>query len=322
MTMEIRPAITDADLVTLVAITGSVTPDDPTSVEEIRWADETYPGGVRFLASLDGTDVGAVTAGRIYVYPPEHPNLWLTLTVEASARRRGVGTALLAAVSAHAAAIGKTGFEVRVTADRPEALAFLERRGYVEEERSKSVALPLVGRAVPDVTMPAGVVLTDLAARPDLIDGVRETALEAFPDIPGGDTPMLVGDLPEFRARDVDRPGLAHEAFMLALDEASGEVVGYASLLFAPGSSTVAWHDMTAVRRARRGRGIATALKLATIRWAIEHGLTTLETGNDESNIGMRTVNLRLGYQPLPDEIFMKGPLVPGDGAVGRDAAS
>jgi len=123
---------------------------------------------------------------------------------------------------------------------------------------------------------------------------------------------MAVGDLAEFRARDVDRPGIPPEAFMIAVDEVSGDVVGYACLLMVPGSDTVAWHDMTGVLRAWRGRGIAMALKRATIAWAIQHGLTALETGNDEANAGMRAVNARLGYQPLPDEVVMRGPLLGG----------
>ncbi len=69
---------------------------------------------------------------------------------------------------------------------------------------------------------------------------------------------------------------------------------------------------MTAVRRAWRGRGIAVALKRATIAWAIEHGLTALETGNDQENVAMRAVNGGLGYAPLPDEITMRGPLFSG----------
>ncbi len=172
------------------------------------------------------------------------------------------------------------------------------------------VRLELEGITPPVVVPPAGVVLTSLAERPDLVEGVHDVAAEAFPDIPGGDTPMAVGDLAEFRARDVDRVGMPPAAFMIALDAATDEVVGYASLLMVPGSTTVAWHDMTAVRRAWRGRGLARILKEATIAWAIANGLTALETGNDVDNAPMRAVNLRLGYQPLPDEVFMRGPLV------------
>ena len=88
-----------------------------------------------------------------------------------------------------------------------------------------------------------------------------------------------------------------------------GDVAGWASLMFVPGSTTVAWHDMTAVGRAWRGRGVATVLKRSTIAWAIKHGLEALETGNDEDNAPMRAINARLGYRPMPDELSLRGPL-------------
>ncbi len=118
---------------------------------------------------------------------------------------------------------------------------------------------------------------------------------------------MRAGDLGEFRARDVDRPGIRADGFWIALD--GEEVAGYASVLVDPPRPTVGIHDMTAVRRAWRGRGIARALKQATIDWARDAGLEALETGNDTENAPMRAVNARLGYRPLPDIVFMRGPL-------------
>ncbi|HEU0244533.1 MAG TPA: GNAT family N-acetyltransferase, partial [Candidatus Limnocylindrales bacterium] len=97
--------------------------------------------------------------------------------------------------------------------------------------------------------------------------------------------------------------------FALALDAATDEVAGYANLRFAPGSTTLAWHDMTAVRPAFRGRGLALALKQATIAWAVANGVEALETGNDEHNAPMRAVNARLGYRPIPDSVGLHGPL-------------
>jgi mycothiol synthase len=71
---------------------------------------------------------------------------------------------------------------------------------------------------------------------------------------------------------------------------------------------------MTAVLRAWRGRGLATALKHATIGWAINRKLEILQTGNDVDNAPMRAVNARLGYAPMPDIVFMRGAL-PGSAA-------
>ncbi len=173
------------------------------------------------------------------------------------------------------------------------------------------VELRLTGLAPLTIEPSAGVRLVTLEARPDLVPGVHAVAMETFDDIPGADDPMAAGDLAEFRARDVDRDVIPRWGFVLALDDATDDVVGYASLAFDPGSSTVAYHDMTAVRRAWRGRGVATALKAATIAAAIDHGLERLYTGNDVDNAPMRAVNARLGYRPLPDSLTLRGPATP-----------
>ncbi len=309
----IREVSSDADLATLAALVDVITPDDPTSVSEMRWADETYPGNRRFLAEVGGRPVGCATLGRIYVYPPDHPDAFAYLAVLPEDRRRGIGAALLVALSEGAREAGKTGLHLRTSEGRPEGIDFLRHRGFTELERARMVELRLEGLAPPPIEPPVGVALTTLAERPDLVDGVHALAIEAFADIPGGDTPMAVGDLAEFRARDVDRPGIPPAAFMIATDASTDEVIGYACLMFVPGSTTLAWHDMTAVARTWRGRGLATLLKRATIAWGIREGLVALVTGNDEDNAPMRAVNARLGYQPLPDEVFLRGPLFSAD---------
>jgi mycothiol synthase len=310
--LVIREARDDADLATLAAITVAVTPDEPNSLDNLRWADATYPGATRLLAELDGRAVGAATVGRIYVLPADFDGFWATIVVLPDARRRGIGGALLASVSDRARAAGKHALHLPASEGRPEGIAFLTRRGFVEYERSKVVRLELDGLEPPAVEPPAGVSLTTLAARPDLVEGVHAVAVEAFADIPGGDEPTAAGDLAEFVARDVERPSIPQDAFFVAVDDATEGVVGYASLLLLPGRSDAAWHDMTAVVRAWRGRGLALALKHATIGWAIANGLTELVTGNDIHNAPMRAVNARLGYRPTPDRLVMRGPLFDG----------
>ncbi len=49
--VTVRPATSDADLAALVEITDAVTPDDPTSLDEMRWTDATYQGVARFVAT-------------------------------------------------------------------------------------------------------------------------------------------------------------------------------------------------------------------------------------------------------------------------------
>jgi GNAT superfamily N-acetyltransferase len=302
----------EAALAAYVRIRNAVMPENTDSLEQIRWENATYPGeGVRFLAvDPAGAPVATASTGRIWMYGPEHERYWLGVWVLPEARGKGVGSALFAAASDAARAAGKTGFQTELSEAQAEGHRFLAKRGFVETDRSKMVRLDLAGLEPPDPRPPGGIRLVTLAERPDTLPGVHATALETFPDIPG-DEDLHVGTLEEFAARDVERAGIPKDGFFVALDEATGEVAGYASLLFEAGSTTVAYHDMTAVRRAWRGRGVAGALKRATIAWAVSNGLVALDTGNDENNAPMRAVNLALGYRPTPDWIGLQGPLAP-----------
>jgi GNAT superfamily N-acetyltransferase len=68
-------------------------------------------------------------------------------------------------------------------------------------------------------------------------------------------------------------------------------------------------HDITGVKRAWRGRGIAGALKAAEIAWAKENGYERLETQNEERNEPIRRLNQRHGYVVEPGWITVRGPL-------------
>jgi mycothiol synthase len=303
----------EASLADYVRIRNAVAPENTDSLDHVRWEIATYPGEVsHFLAeTADGTPVGTASTGRIWMHERDYPRFWLGIWVLPGARNHGTGSSLYAASSDVARAAGKTEFDTELSVVHETGHRFLANRGFIETDRAKMVRLDLVGLPPPEVRAPAGFRIESLAAHPDLVPGVHATALEAFPDIPSDDDPVAVGTLEAFASRDVDRVDIPHEAFFVALDDATGAVVGYASLSYAAGSTTIAYHDMTAVRRAYRGRGIATALKRATIAWAVEHGLEALDTGNDEHNAPMRAVNMALGYRPLPDWVGLRGPLAP-----------
>ncbi len=304
----------DASLEAHARIRTAVTPDNPESLDQVHWESATYPGEVtRFLVEVDEDPVATASTGRVWMFPPAYARYWIGIWVLPAVRNRGIGTALYRAASDVARAAGKTGFEIEVSAAHAGGVRFLTKRGFRVAGRAKMVRLDLRGLEPPAVGAPAGIRLTSLAERPDLVPGVHLAAVEAFPDIPTSGEPLDPGSLEAFTARDVDRVGIPKDGFLVAVDEGSGHVVGYASLIFAPGSRVLAYNDMTAVRPAFRGRGVATALKQATIAWAIGHGLEAIETGNDVENAPMRAVNLALGYTPIPDVLELQGPLAPGD---------
>src|SRR6266536_5702350 len=90
---------------------------------------------------------------------------------------------------------------------------------------------------------------------------------------------------------------------------AGPEVAGYTGLHRRGATSPTAENLLTAVRRPWRRRRIATALKQEQIARARAAGIERIFTTNDETNVGMRGVNARLGYRPASVRILVSGPL-------------
>jgi GNAT superfamily N-acetyltransferase len=257
------------------------------------------------LARLDGVAAGAAFAEQRFEAPNAADGEAI-VRVLPELRRRGVGTALLRACSAHLQTLGKTHVQGSTFEDEPEALAFLAHRGFVEVGRNQTVTLELdrfepLGRPAPP-----GLVLTDLAERPDLVEAVWAVDCEASPDIPGPEEEPLT--LEAFR-HVLERPGLDPGLIVVAL--AGDEAVGYAMLAPSVADPSRAQHWMTGVRRAWRGRGVASALKDAQLTRAKERGVRVVRTANELRNEPIRRLNARLGYRPEPEQIVMRGPLLP-----------
>lgn len=70
-------------------------------------------------------------------------------------------------------------------------------------------------------------------------------------------------------------------------------------------------NGFTGVRVASRGRGIASALKAQTIRWASTHGYRWIVTGSEKGNDPMLHINERIGYRRLPAVEEWAGTLPP-----------
>jgi hypothetical protein len=66
---------------------------------------------------------------------------------------------------------------------------------------------------------------------------------------------------------------------------------------------------MTGVMPEYRGRKIAQASKLVTIRFAREQGADTIATNNASNNAPMLAINRKLGYVPLPGVYRLVNPL-------------
>ena len=87
--------------------------------------------------------------------------------------------------------------------------------------------------------------------------------------------------------------------------------MGISSLQGALASPDVLWVGFTGVRREVRGRGIATALKLESIRYAREQGYREIRTMNNALNQSMLRINEALGFRREPAWITFEKKLTP-----------
>jgi mycothiol synthase len=219
-------------------------------------------------------------------------------------RGRGVGGALLASLSEHARAAGRGELWGRIRADDAASLDFARKRGFREVGREQDVVLDVV-RAPIGAAHVEGIDFTTLADRPDLIRAVYELDAEVSLDVPmHGEQVAMTFE--RWHAENLEGPGAMPEAYVVALH--GEQVVGYTGLHRRGADAPEAENLLTAVRGEWRRRGIACAMKQRQIQRARAAGIERIFTTNDETNIAMRGVNARLGYEPLPEIVVVAGP--------------
>jgi mycothiol synthase len=285
----IRRAETDADLEGWCRVWTTITPREPVTLEEVKRRLERQPERLYLVAEGAGRIVAVGFAG-----PSQSPERTaVAVRVLPEHRRRGLGSEILDRVVAHAADLGPEWASGMVDEDDPESVAWAQRRGF--EEYGRQVELSRALGPDEDVpTPPPGIELVELDGR-RLADAYA-VWVEGFPDMPV--TPAIPApSYEEWLEEEVSGP-----VTFVALER--DRVVGAAALF--DRTDGLAEHGLTAVTRSHRGRGIATALKQALIRWASEHGYRELATWTQDGNAAMQAVNLKLGYRPRPAVINVR----------------
>jgi GNAT superfamily N-acetyltransferase len=303
--VEVLPCTSEADEQASLDVYNAVWPHDAVGLDEVHSFQASVTAYVDLVVRLDGEVAGSGVAAIL----PQRPELPMALvTVLPEWRRRGAGTALYEAISAWCREHGLDALEAVAADDDGESIAFAQRRGFVEDRREKGVALDLTRVEPPAVELPAGVEIVTWAERPELARGMYEVALEASPDIPGGEEEQ-VEPFEDWLAHDMRGSGDRPEATFVAV--AGNEVVGWAKFSLTEAQPVTAHHDLTGVKRAWRGRGVARALKATQIAWAKANGYREIRTRNDERNAPIRHLNEEFGYRPAVGRVYLRGPLAP-----------
>lgn len=295
--LAITPAETDADLEAMIHVRGLVTPEAHPTVEILRFNLESKDDLVYLVARLEGEPVGC---GFVEPWPQHAVG---DIAVVPARRRQGIGSAMLAELSAQARGFGRKELQGEVKESDADSRAFLEHRGFERVGGEQALVLELAGMEPPAVDPPDGVRIVTREEEPDRLEEMYAVGVQADEDIPGSSG---VQTFEEWRAHEIDKPVRRPELCFLAL--AGEEVVGYAGLQV---YGDEVFHGLTATRRDWRRRGVASALKRAEIAAAGRAGCQRLLTGSEERNEPMRRLNEKLGFVPAPEwsTVVMQGPV-------------
>jgi GNAT superfamily N-acetyltransferase len=299
--VEVRPAA-DEELPRVVGLWNRELPRRALSLADFAGYLHQFPQHELLLALEDDTLVGAGSA----TFEALRPYPIVRIVVDSSLRGRGAGGRLFDALSAWARGQGHETLEAWIDDDQEAAIAFARARGAELVGHDRTLELDLRGYAPPSAALPAGIRIVRWAERPELAAGIYEVACEAYADIPGEEDSVME-PFADWLAHDMRGEGDTPEAVFVAL--AGEDVVGYSKFSLSAARPTVAIHDLTGVRRAWRGRGIARALKATQIAWAKEQGYERLETRNEDRNVAIARLNEDFGYRPGVGRGTWRGPV-------------
>lgn len=289
--ITIRRAETDADLEEWIHVRRVVLPNESAgTLTELRQRED--PERLLLLAELDGSLAGSGLSVRSDIAD----RFFLAPRVLPERRRRGVGTALLRELVAHAA--GYVG-EVSLVVEDQGSRAFAERLDFREVGRQVEQVKVLEGEP-PPARLPAGVEVVSVAERPELLREAYDLACQGYADL-ATDREASISLRQWLREEATLPPG----SFVALAD---GEIVGFSGLLEHDNPGT-AEDGLTVVRRDWRRRGLALALKRLELAWAAENGFCEVVTWTQTGNEGMRRVNELLGYEYRGSAVTMCAPL-------------
>ena len=210
----VRPAETDADLEAWIQVRRAVLPNESAgTLTELRERED--PERLLLIAELDeglagsGLSVRSDISDRFFLAPRVLPYR----------RRRGVGTALLRELLAHAESYVD---EVSLVVEDEGSRAFAERFGFREVGRQVEQVKAL-GEEPPAVPLPAGVEVVSVGERPELLRESYELASQGYADL-ATDRPASIS-LRQWLHEEATLP----EGSFVAL--AGEEIVGFSGLL-------------------------------------------------------------------------------------------
>jgi mycothiol synthase len=304
-------AFEDRDYQRLAEINAAIDPRSSSTRESLRYRDATLEPRVRMVRIVAETQTDTVVAaGQVmHIWWAYHPRRYLMrLEVDPAWQHRGIGSALFERLLAELNTWGADLVRTEAPSLRPEAIAFLEHRGFREWRRRWESSLDVATANVEMLHKAHEGVLNSSITITTYADEQTRRGKQLAHDVYTADT-LFGNDEPaqavddgaesmsfeRFAATQLDSPDVLPTGHFLALDE--GRIVGLSRLRRDHRHADVLYQELTGTHPEYRGRGIAKALKLCTIEFARENGYRQIRTSNDSTNAPMLHINDAIGFQ-------------------------
>ena len=309
MNLSIRPfERTDSDYETVVSIWNACEPEYPGTVEEVRGRDARRPEKIRwarYIAELDGRPVAVSGYGNsLWHYDPHQ--FYIEISVLPEERRRGIGGRAYDHLRREMEPLEPSELKTSTRDDRPGDGRFVLQRGFEEAMREWESRLklsnfePTAWDSGEARLQAEGIEIDHLQSLmercPDWDRRFHDLLMEVHHDVPST-SPATDVPFDTWRIDYLSSLSRRPEATFIALHE---ERFVAMSELGKPQMGEHLDTGFTGVRRAYRRKGLALALKLRALTWAKENGYPEIRTWNAQSNEGMLSINVRLGFERQP----------------------
>lgn len=307
--MIVRRA-TAEDLKSYCDLWNALWPNWALEAEQLARDDRTLPEPMRsrrWLAEIEGQPVGFAEAHR--PVGSFHLCKWeIEVGVAPPYRGQGIGSALFAEADASIRDQEVVHVSAHVRETDAGSVRFATSRGFREVHRDFESLLDLAtvdaNTLKPLVACPEGLRLESLANldSPAFRHVFHELFEAARFDIPRPEPPVPL-EFAFFEEQVLEDPDLLPQGTSVVMFGA--QPVAFCGIFRGVNEG---WVDqwLTAVARPYRGKGLAVAVKAATVLWAKEAGYTTIRTDNNSENHRMLAINDRFGFQRSAAILLMR----------------
>jgi len=299
-------------------IWNAIFPNDPVTVQEIKFDFENMPKKIKWQSFFVEQDNRPIAQGGYRHFQSSfHPQKFmLSIRVLPDYRRQGIGTNLYKHILEQLEPLNPKFLKAFIDDDGKGGLEFARKLGFTEEARYwESRLAVLTFDASPYKGLEAHVnaqgiklvALTELMkSHADYKRRIFELDWECTQDEPQPDAPTK----PEYEPwikHQFENPNFTPEAFLVAVQ--GDDWLGFNELSVNKETDGGLRNGFTALKRSARGKGVATALKVKNIIWAQGQGFKEIRTGNNSLNEAMLKINTKLGFKKQVAEVGLKKEL-------------